>query len=115
MSKPIKREFGNRAIPAWTTGAGGEKFTDITYQVGDGMAKIAINRPEVRNAFRPQTIIELQEAFSLARDNSDVGVIIFTGTGDEAFCSGGDISVRGDDGYLGDDRLAQKGIGRLNV
>jgi naphthoate synthase len=115
VSKPIKREFGNRAIPAWTKGAGGEKFTDITYQVGDGMAKIAINRPEVRNAFRPQTIIELQEAFSLARDNSDVGVIIFTGTGDEAFCSGGDISVRGDDGYLGDDRLAQKGIGRLNV
>jgi naphthoate synthase len=115
VSKPIKREFGNRAIPAWTTGAGGEKFTDITYQVGDGMAKIAINRPEVRNAFRPQTIIELQEAFSLARDNSDVGVIIFTGTGDEAFCSGGDISVRGDDGYLGDDLLAQKGIGRLNV
>jgi len=115
VSKPIKREFGNRAIPAWTTGAGGEKFTDITYQVGDGMAKIAINRPEIRNAFRPQTIIELQEAFSLARDNSDVGVIIFTGTGDEAFCSGGDISVRGDDGYLGDDRLAQKGIGRLNV
>jgi naphthoate synthase len=115
VSKPIKREFGNRAIPAWTTGAGGEKFTDITYQVGDGMAKIAINRPEVRNAFRPQTIIELQEAFSLARDNSDVGVIIFTGTGDEAFCSGGDISVRGDDGYLGDDRLAQKGIGRLDV
>jgi naphthoate synthase len=115
VSKPIKREFGNRAIPAWTTGGGGEKFTDITYQVGDGMAKIAINRPEVRNAFRPQTIIELQEAFSLARDNSDVGVIIFTGTGDEAFCSGGDISVRGDDGYLGEDSLAQKGIGRLNV
>ena len=115
MSKPIKREFGNRSIPAWVTGAGGEKFTDITYQVGEGMAKIAINRPDVRNAFRPQTIIELQEAFSLARDNSEVGVIIFTGTGDEAFCSGGDISVRGDDGYLGDDTLAQKGIGRLNV
>ena len=115
MSKPIKREFGNRSIPAWATGAGGEKFTDITYQVGDGMAKIAINRPEVRNAFRPQTIIELQEAFSLARDNSEVGVIIFTGTGDEAFCSGGDISVRGDDGYLGDDSLAKKGLGRLNV
>ena len=115
MSKPIKREFGNRSIPAWVTGAGGEKFTDITYQVGEGMAKIAINRPDVRNAFRPQTIIELQEAFSLARDNSEVGVIIFTGTGDEAFCSGGDISVRGDDGYLGEDPLAQKGIGRLNV
>ena len=115
MSKPIKREFGNRDIPAWVKGAGGEKFVDITYQVAEGMAKIAINRPEVRNAFRPQTIIELQEAFSLARDNSDVGVIIFTGTGDEAFCSGGDINVRGDDGYLGDDTLAQKGIGRLKV
>ena len=115
MSKPIKREFGNRSIPAWATGAGGEEFTDITYQVGEGIAKIAINRPDVRNAFRPQTIIELQEAFSLARDNSEVGVIIFTGTGDEAFCSGGDISVRGDDGYLGEVPLAQKGIGRLNV
>ena len=115
MSKPIKREFGNRSIPAWATGAGGEKFTDITYQVAEGMAKIAINRPEVRNAFRPQTIIELIEAFHLARDNEDVGVIIFTGEGTEAFCSGGDISVRGDDGYLGDDKLAKKGIGRLNV
>ena len=115
MSKPIKREFGNRDIPSWATGAGGEKFIDITYQVGDGMAKISINRPQVRNAFRPQTIIELQEAFSLARDNTEVGVIIFTGTGDEAFCSGGDISVRGDDGYLGEDSLAKKGIGRLNV
>ena len=115
MSRPIKREFGNRDIPSWATGAGGEKFIDITYQVGDGMAKISINRPQVRNAFRPQTIIELQEAFSLARDNTEVGVIIFTGTGDEAFCSGGDISVRGDDGYLGEDSLAKKGIGRLNV
>jgi naphthoate synthase len=115
VSRPIKREFGNRDIPTWATGAGGEKFIDITYQVGDGMAKISINRPQVRNAFRPQTIIELQEAFSLARDNTEVGVIIFTGTGDEAFCSGGDISVRGDDGYLGEDSLAKKGIGRLNV
>ena len=81
MSKPIKREFGNRSIPAWATGAGGEKFTDITYQVGEGMAKIAINRPDVRNAFRPQTLFELQEAFSLARDDDSVGVIIFTGAG----------------------------------
>jgi naphthoate synthase len=87
----------------------------VKYQVADGIAKITINRPEVRNAFRPQTIIELQQAFSLARDNSDVGVIILTGEGTEAFCSGGDISVRGDDGYLGDDELAQHGVGRLNV
>ena len=115
MSKPIKREFGNRSIPAWATGVGGEKFTDITYQVAEGMAKIAINRPEVRNAFRPQTLFELQEAFSLARDDDSVGVIIFTGAGSEAFCSGGDINVRGDDGYLGNDPLAKKGIGRLNV
>jgi naphthoate synthase len=79
------------------------------------MAKISINRPEVRNAFRPQTIIELQTAFALARDNQEVGVIIFTGEGTEAFCSGGDISVRGDDGYLGEDALGKQGIGRLNV
>jgi naphthoate synthase len=115
VSKPIKREFGNRTIPAWATGKGGADFVDVKYQVADGIAKITINRPEVRNAFRPQTIIELQQAFSLARDNSDVGVIILTGEGSEAFCSGGDISVRGDDGYLGDDELAQHGVGRLNV
>jgi naphthoate synthase len=97
------------------TAPGGEDFIDIKYQMGDGIAKITINRPQVRNAFRPQTIIELIEAFDLARDNEEVGVIIFTGEGTEAFCSGGDISVRGDDGYLGDDKLAKKGIGRLNV
>jgi len=115
VSKPIKREFGDRTIPAWVTGHGGENFVDIRYEVAEGIAKITINRPQVRNAFRPQTIIELKEAFDLARDNESVGVIILTGEGGEAFCSGGDISVRGDDGYLGDDKLAHKGIGRLNV
>ena len=115
MSKPIKRDFGDRSIPTWVSGPGGESFTDIKYQTADGMAKISINRPEVRNAFRPQTIIELQSAFALARDNQEVGVIIFTGEGTEAFCSGGDISVRGDDGYLGEDALGKQGIGRLNV
>jgi naphthoate synthase len=115
VSKPIKRDFGDRTIPAWKTAPGGENFTDIKYEAADGMAKITINRPEVRNAFRPQTIIELKEAFDLARDNSEVGVIIFTGEGSEAFCSGGDISVRGDDGYIGDDAVGQKGMGRLNV
>ena len=115
MSKPITREFGSREIPQWVTAPGGEDFIDIKYQMGDGIAKITINRPQVRNAFRPQTIIELIEAFNLARDNEEVGVIIFTGEGTEAFCSGGDISVRGDDGYLGEDKLAKKGIGRLNV
>ena len=115
MSKPIKRQPGERVIPNWQTGSGGENFVDIKYQTAEGMAKITINRPEVQNAFRPQTIFELAEAFNLARDNDQVGVIIFTGEGDEAFCSGGDISVRGDDGYLGDDALSKKGIGRLNV
>ncbi len=115
MSKPFKREPGSRAIPSWSKGIGAEKFTDVIYEVAEGMAKITINRPEVRNAFRPQTLFELQEAFELARDDDRVGVIIFTGAGNEAFCSGGDINVRGDDGYLGDDNLAKKGIGRLNV
>jgi naphthoate synthase len=115
VSKPFKREPGSRTIPKWNTGAGSEAFSDITYQTAEGMAKITINRPEVRNAFRPQTLFELQEAFSLARDDDSVGVIIFTGAGNEAFCSGGDINVRGDDGYLGNDSLAKKGIGRLNV
>jgi naphthoate synthase len=115
VSKPINREFGSREIPHWVIAPGGESFTDIKYQMSDGMAKITINRPELHNAFRPQTIIELIEAFYLARDNEEVGVIILTGEGTKAFCSGGDIGVRGDDGYLGDDKLAKKGIGRLNV
>jgi len=115
MSRPIKRDFGDRTIPTWETAPGGESFTDIKYQVGDGIAKITINRPHVRNAFRPETIIELKSAFDLARDNASVGVIIFTGEGTEAFCSGGDISVRGDDGYVGSDSVGQQGLGRLNV
>jgi len=92
VSKPIKRDFGDRTIPKWAMGKGGESFTDITYEVADGIAKITINRPEVRNAFRPQTIIELKSAFDLARDNSEVGVIILAGKGDEAFCSHQDQS-----------------------
>lgn len=115
MSKPIKREFGDRTIPKWETGVGGDSFTDIKYQVAEGIAKITINRPHLRNAFRPETIIELKTAFDLARDNATVGVIIFTGEGTEAFCSGGDIGVRGDDGYVGSDSVGQQGLGRLNV
>ncbi|MGA1158632.1 MAG: 1,4-dihydroxy-2-naphthoyl-CoA synthase [Candidatus Nanopelagicaceae bacterium] len=113
MSKPIKREPGSRKIPDWKSGADG--FTDIRYEIAEGMAKITINRPDVRNAFRPETLAELQSAFNLARDDDRVGVIIFTGEGSEAFCSGGDISVRGDDGYIGSDAVGKKGIGRLNV
>ena len=115
MSKPIKREFPSREIPKWVNEGAKHNFEDILYETAEGIAKITINRPEVRNAFRPQTIIELKAAFDLARDDEQVGVVIFTGAGDEAFCSGGDISVRGDDGYIGDDSVGSKGIGRLNV
>jgi naphthoate synthase len=91
------------------------EYHDIRYEQAEGIAKITICRPEVRNAFRPQTLFELQHAFNEARDDDGVGVIIFTGEGDLAFCSGGDQRIRGDDGYIGDDEVAEKGIGRLNV
>src|SRR4051794_5925224 len=91
------------------------EFTDILYEKADGIAKITINRPEVRNAFRPQTLAELREAFAQARDDLQVAAIMFTGAGDEAFCSGGDQRIRGDDGYIGDDEVAQHGVGRLDV
>ena len=91
------------------------QWRDIEYHVAEGIAKITINRPEKRNAFRPQTVTELIKAFDMARDDDEVGVVILTGKGDLAFCSGGDQSIRGDDGYMGDDEVAQKGIGRLNV
>ena len=91
------------------------EFEDILYEKADGIAKITINRPEVRNAFRPQTLAELRDAFNRARDDLDVGSIIFTGAGTEAFCSGGDQRIRGDDGYIGDDEVAEHGVGRLDV
>lgn len=90
-------------------------YNDIRYATSDGIAKLTIWRPEVRNAFRPQTLFELSDALGRARDDDTVGAIILTGAGDLAFCSGGDQRIRGDDGYLGDDKVAQKGIGRLNV
>jgi len=90
-------------------------YRDIRYETSDGIAKITICRPEVRNAFRPQTLFELSRAFDVARDDDKIGVIILTGEGDLAFCSGGDQRIRGDDGYIGDDEVAHKGIGRLNV
>ena len=85
-------------------------YGDIIYETAEGIAKITINRPEVHNAFRPKTLFELSDAFNVARDDPGIGVIIFTGQGPDAFCSGGDQRVRGDDGYVDD-----KGIGRLNV
>jgi naphthoate synthase len=85
-------------------------YEDVRYEKADGMAKITINRPEVHNAFRPQTVRELQRAFNDARDDSAIGAVILTGAGDKAFCSGGDQRVRGDGGYVGAD-----GVPRLNV
>jgi naphthoate synthase len=90
-------------------------YRDIRLDVAEGIAKVTIARPEVRNAFRPQTLFELADAFALARDDSSVGVVILTGEGPDAFCSGGDQAIRGEDGYLGDDAVARQGIGRLNV
>lgn len=92
-----------------------EEFSDITYELSSldepvAVAKITICRPEVRNAFRPQTVKEMMRVFDIARDDPRVGCIILTGLGSKAFCSGGDQRVRHDDGYVGDD-----GIGRLNV
>ena len=85
-------------------------YQDILYEKADGIAKITINRPDVRNAFRPLTVRELIDAFDRAREDADVGVVILTGAGDEAFCSGGDQRVRGSAGYVGEDEVP-----RLNV
>jgi naphthoate synthase len=86
------------------------EYEDILYETWDGIAKITINRPEVRNAFRPTTVFEMSRAFEVARDDPNIGVVILTGAGTEAFCSGGDQRIRGDDGYVD-----PTGTGRLNV
>ncbi len=108
---PVDR-FRALPLPDWERRG---DYRDITFDVGEGMAKLTIARPEVRNAFRPQTLFELADAFNRARDDPSVGAVILTGRGPDAFCSGGDQTIRGDDGYLGDDEVAQQGIGRLNV
>ncbi|HEY1597669.1 MAG TPA: 1,4-dihydroxy-2-naphthoyl-CoA synthase [Thermoleophilaceae bacterium] len=87
------------------------EYTDIRYDTAEGIAKITIDRPEVRNAFRPETVRELAHAFERARDDTEVGVIILTGEGPLAFCSGGDQRVRGDTGYVGEG----EGVGRFDV
>jgi len=88
----------------------GTTYQDIRYETAGGIAKVTIDRPEVRNAFRPTTLFELAHAFDLARDDPGIGVIVLTGQGSEAFCSGGDQRVRGEDGYRD-----EEGMGRLNV
>jgi len=85
-------------------------WTDVRYETAEGIAKITIDRPEVRNAFRPKTTMELIRAFDLARDDPSIGVVILTGEGSLAFSSGGDQGIRGDDGYVD-----ERGVGRLNV
>jgi naphthoate synthase len=90
-------------------------YQDIRYETAEGIAKITIDRPEVRNAFRPQTLIEMSDAFTRAREDLDVGVIILTGEGPLAFCSGGDQRVRGDTGYMAEDEAARRGVGRFHV
>ncbi len=105
-------QFRTIPLPTWQTEG---EYGDIIYEVGEGIARITINRPERRNAFRPQTLFELADAFERARDNTAVGVIVLTGAGPDAFCSGGDQKIRGEDGYIGDDDVARQGIGRLNV
>jgi naphthoate synthase len=90
-------------------------YQDIRYEIAEGIAKITINRPEVRNAFRPQTLIDIAHALDRAREDLDVGVIVLTGEGPLAFCSGGDQRVRGDQGYLAEDEAAKRGVGRFHV
>jgi naphthoate synthase len=100
-------------MPADWKAAG--SYKDIRYETNEATAKITIARPEVRNAFRPRTLFELSDAFETARDDPAIGAVILTGEGPDAFCSGGDQRIRGDDGYIGDDEVARRGIGRLNV
>ncbi len=94
-------------------------YEDILYERAaepdSGIAKITINRPEVRNAFRPQTIVEISQAMEHAREDTQIGVIILTGAGPLAFCSGGDQRVRGDSGYLAEDASGRAGVGRFHV
>src|SRR5688500_17702035 len=94
----------------WQPGSEGGTWADIRYETAEGIAKITIARPQVRNAFRPRTTDELSRAFDIARDDPAIGVVILTGEGPLAFSSGGDQGVRGDVGYV-----AEEGVGRLNV
>jgi naphthoate synthase len=107
-----------RVSTTWLPARPGE-FTDIRYEKSaapdEGIAKITIDRPEVRNAFRPLTIIEISRALEDAREDTSVGAVILTGEGPDAFCSGGDQRVRGDSGYLHEDAAGRAGVGRFHV
>ena len=101
----------------WIAGPG--DYTDIRYETSaapdEGIAKITIARPEVRNAFRPRTVIEISQALEQAREDQTIGAIVLTGEGPDAFCSGGDQRVRGDSGYLNEDDAGRAGVGRFHV
>jgi naphthoate synthase len=105
-----EKQAQRRIRPAADWRADGN-YEDIRYEVADGIAKITIARPEVRNAFRPETVVELSEAFERAREDTEIGVIVLTGEGPLAFCSGGDQRVRGDSGYV----AAGAPVGRFHV
>jgi len=97
---------------------GDDAYTDIRYETStspQGIAKITIARPDVRNAFRPRTVIEISRALERAREDTAIGVIVLTGEGTQAFCSGGDQRVRGDSGYLAEDAAGKAGVGRFHV
>jgi naphthoate synthase len=104
-----------RSAIDWRAPAEVPAYGDIRYEVAEGIAKITINRPEVRNAFRPQTLVELSDALERAREDTSIGVILLTGEGPLAFCSGGDQRVRGDSGYLTDPSAGKRAVGRFHV
>jgi naphthoate synthase len=109
-----QEQEARQVVPAAEWRSAGE-YGDIRYETAEGIAKITIARPEVRNAFRPKTLIEISDALEKAREDTAVGVIVLTGEGPLAFCSGGDQRVRGDTGYLADDEAGRAGIGRFHV
>jgi naphthoate synthase len=106
-----EQQAQRRVRPAADWRPGGGDYEDIRYELAEGIAKITIDRPEVRNAFRPETVVELSNAFERAREDTEIGVIVLTGEGPLAFCSGGDQRVRGDSGYV----AAGAAVGRFHV
>ncbi len=108
-------EHAKRSIAPGAEWRSAGEYEDIRYEIADGIAKVTIDRPEVRNAFRPQTVVELSHALERAREDTSVGVIVLAGEGPLAFCSGGDQRVRGDSGYMTDPSAGAAGVGRFHV
>ncbi|HLL86811.1 MAG TPA: 1,4-dihydroxy-2-naphthoyl-CoA synthase [Thermoleophilaceae bacterium] len=104
-----------RSVLEWRAPDGGDEYGDIRYELAEGIAKITIDRPDVRNAFRPQTVMEISAALEHAREDTSIGAIVLTGEGPLAFCSGGDQRVRGDSGYLTDPTAGPGAVGRFHV